>query len=48
MRDVEVVNASGGPLPGRHRLWLEGVSREAVEGFRTYPLESGFREIVRT
>ena len=47
LRDVEVVNASGEPLAGRHGLWLEHVEQDAVEGFRAYPLQEGFSEVVR-
>jgi hypothetical protein len=47
MRDVEVVNASGGPLPGMHGLWLEHVTKEQIEGLRCYPLQPGFDLIAR-
>jgi hypothetical protein len=47
MRDVEVVNAAGEPLQGMHGLWLEHVTGERVEGFRTYPLQDGFETIIK-
>jgi hypothetical protein len=47
MRDVEVVNASPEPLPGMHGLWLEHVTDEQIEGFRTYPLQDEFVGLVR-
>jgi hypothetical protein len=46
VRDVRVVNASQEPLPGMHGLWLEHVSSEQIEGFRTYPLQEGFERVV--
>jgi polygalacturonase len=47
MRDVEVVNVSREPLQGMHGLWLEHVVGEQIEGFRCYPLQSGFEKVLR-
>jgi hypothetical protein len=47
MRDVEVVNASAEPLPPMHGLWMEHVQDAHVDGFRCYPLQAGYEEVVR-
>ena len=47
LHHVQVLNCSKAPVQGMHGMWLEHVTGEQVDAFRTYPLQSGFTRVYR-
>jgi len=47
LHHVQVLNCSKAPVQGMHGMWLEHVTGEQVDAFRTYPLQSGFIRVYR-